>query len=296
MEVDIVTYRIRIGLHYCRHHRLKGVNCLNIFEYYVFIRMLLLRAGDIELNPGPDSDKDSLLSDSSLETSDIIRNNFFIVHYNVQSAARKIDLLESELSNFDVISITGTWFTPNTTSSDININGFRAPFRKDRTEDGHGGVAVYVKNEISCKRRHGLEIVAIECVWLEIRLHSKRLLVGTFYQPPNSDSTILTHIENSIDLARDTEISEIIILGDFNLDMNNTSSCNKINNICKQYNLHQMITEQTHFTERSSSLIGIILVSNPSSCILSGVGDPFLNQEIRFHCPVFIVFKIFKAS
>ena len=145
MEVDIATYKIRIGLHYCRHHRLKFVNCLNIFEYYVFIRLLLLRAGDIKLNPGPDSDNDSLLSDSSLETSDIIRNNFSIVHYNVQSAARKSDLLESELSNFDVISITETWFTPNIISSDININGFRAPFRKDRTEDGHGGVAVYVK-------------------------------------------------------------------------------------------------------------------------------------------------------
>ena len=208
MEVDIVTYRIRIGLHYYRHHRLKGVNCLNIFEYYVFIRMLLLRAGDIELNPGPDSDNDSLLSDSSLETLD------------VQSATRKIDLLESELSNFDVISITETWSTCYIIYSDININGFRAPFRKDHTEDGHGGVAVYVKNEISCKRRHDLEIVALECVWLEIRLHSKRLLVGTFYRPPNSDSTILTHIENSIDFARDTEITEIIILGDFNLDIN----------------------------------------------------------------------------
>ena len=64
-----------------------------------------------------------------------------------------------------------------------------------------------LKNEISCKSRHDLEIVAMECVWLEIRLHSKRLLVGTFYRTPNSDSTILTQIENSIDLARDTEIS-----------------------------------------------------------------------------------------
>ena len=104
MEVDIITYRIRIGSHYCRHHRLKGVNCLYIFEYYVFIRMLLLRAGDIELNPGPDSDNDFLLSDASLETSDIIKNIFSLVHYNVQSAARKIDLLESELSCFDVQS------------------------------------------------------------------------------------------------------------------------------------------------------------------------------------------------
>ena len=50
--------------------------------------MLLLRAGGIDLNPGPDSDNDSLLSDASLETSEIIRNNFSIVHYNVKSAAR----------------------------------------------------------------------------------------------------------------------------------------------------------------------------------------------------------------
>ena len=107
--------------------------------------MLQLHAGDIELIQGPDSDNDSLLSDASLETSNIIRNNFSIVHYNVQRAARKFDLLESELSNFDVISITKTWFTLDIISSDININGVRAPFRKDRTEDEHGGVAVCLK-------------------------------------------------------------------------------------------------------------------------------------------------------
>ena len=59
--VDICTYRI--GLHYSRHHKLKDVGSLNVFEYYTFLRMLLLRAGDIELNPGPRSDSDSLLSD-----------------------------------------------------------------------------------------------------------------------------------------------------------------------------------------------------------------------------------------
>ena len=40
--------------------------------------MLLLHAGDIELIPGPDSDNDSLLSDASLETSNMIRNNFLL--------------------------------------------------------------------------------------------------------------------------------------------------------------------------------------------------------------------------
>ena len=75
---------------------------------YLFIRMLLLRAGDIELNPGPHSGNYSFLSGASLVTSNTIRNKFSIAHYNVQIATRKIDLLESDLLNFDVISITET--------------------------------------------------------------------------------------------------------------------------------------------------------------------------------------------
>ena len=62
---------------------MKRVGSLNIFEYYTFLRMLLLRAGDIELNPGPRSDSDSLLSEIPNETSDIIRNNFSIVHHYI---------------------------------------------------------------------------------------------------------------------------------------------------------------------------------------------------------------------
>ena len=60
-------------------------------------------------------------------------------------------------------------------------------------------------------------------------MQSKRLLVG----PPNSDVNILTNIENSTDLARDTEISEIVILGDFNLNVDKPESYGKINNICE---------------------------------------------------------------
>ena len=58
-----------------------------------------------------------------------------------------------------------------------------------------------------------------------------------------------------------------------------------------QYNLKQTITEPTHFTETSVSLIDPVLVSSPESILLSGVGDPFLGQEIRYHCSIFVVFK-----
>lgn len=56
-----------------------------------------------------------------------------------------------------------------------------------------------------------------------------------------------------------------------------------------------MIKDSTHFTETSSSLIDIMLVSNPANILFSGVGDPFLNLDIRYHCPVFGVFKFSKS-
>ena len=177
------------------------------------------------------------MSGMSDEISDIIAKNFSVVHYSVQSALHKIDFLESELAIFYLISITKRWFNQSISNADVNINRFRAPFRKDRLGDGYWGVAVYIKNDIQCIRRTDLEILNIECVWIEIRLQGKRLLVGSYYRPPNSDNAVLTNIENSIDLAVDTEISDIIILGDFNLDINKPNASNKINNMCQQYNL-----------------------------------------------------------
>ena len=63
-----------------------------------------------------------------------------------------------------------------------------------------------------------------------------------------------------------------------------------------QFSLNQSISQPTHFTEHSSSLIDIILVSNKENLILSGVADPFLNQDVRFHCPVYGVLKFSKPK
>ena len=55
-------------------------------------------------------------------------------------------------------------------------------------------------------------------------MKNKKLLVGTFYRPPNSTPLILADIENSIGLAIDTGIQDVVILGDFNLNFLNTQS------------------------------------------------------------------------
>ena len=91
-------------------------------------------------------------------------------------------------------------------------------------------------------------------------------------------------------------ISDIIITGDLNLNCLTSSTRRKIEALCTQFMLFQSFTQPTHFNETSSSLIDVILVSNKEQLVFSGVGDPFLHQDVRYHCPVFGILKVFKPK
>ena len=86
---------------------------------------------------------------------------------------------------------------------------------------------------------------------------------------------VLTDIENSIGIAIDTGISDIVILSGFNLNTLNAQSQTKITDLCQQYTFSQLINEPTSYTESSASIIDLIMVSNLHSVDISGVGEPF---------------------
>ena len=88
----------------------------------------------------------------------------------------------------------------------------------------------------------------------------------------------------------------MIITSDFNFNMLHPQTSRKIHTFCIQFALFQAINESTHFTETSSSLLDILLVSNNSHFIVSGVADPFLNQEHRYHCPIFGIYNFSKPK
>ena len=271
--------------------------CLAYFRtsgLYLFI--LLCLAGDIELNPGP-TDMSSLSSDedsSNVSDALLFDKYFSVVHYNVQSVTNKLDILQAELSHFDVIALTETWLSTSTPDHDLEFENYHKPIRKERVQDNHGGVMVYLKNNLVYKRRADLEPCGIECLWLEILLNSKSILLGVFYRPPNSNSKTLKDIENSIGLASDSGLEHIIVTGDFNCNMLSELQKRKIDPICTQNNLTNIINEPTHFTENSSTLLDLFLVSKPDSVMASGVGESFLDQNIRYHCPIYSLFNFTK--
>ena len=121
---------------------------------------------------------------------------------------------------------------------------------------------IYVKNGIFYKRRNDLEIRGIESIWIELIHNHKSILFGLFYRPPNADGQYFSNIEDSISLAVDTGISDIIVTGDFNSNFFNAQSRRKIDMLCTKFSLHQTIDQPTHYTEHSSSLLDIVLISN----------------------------------
>ena len=68
---------------------------------------------------------------------------------------------------------------------------------------------------------------------------------------------------------------------------------NKMKDLIQNYNLKQLIQEDTHFTENSSSLLDLILVRNSSNILTSGVVDSFFRDQIRFHCPILVILNFY---
>ena len=148
----------------------------------IVLSILLIRSGNVEPNPGPTSSNAN--SDSSDES--LILNYFSIVHYNIHSVSNKIDLIGSELRNFNIICLTETWLNHNTSDDSVNINGYKL-YRRDRqTDNNGGGVCVYIRDNIYSCRRLDLELPNIECIWVEVNFHNRKFLLGTFYRPPRS--------------------------------------------------------------------------------------------------------------
>ena len=258
---------------------------------------LILLSGDIEVNPGPDSvvsnnDSNCTISASSL---DMLSNHLSIFHLNIQSIAPKMDIIRSEADAYDVLIFTENWLKPDISDTTIHIENFSQPFRNDIRNRLGGDVLAYVRETITCKRRHDLEINALEAVWLELSVKSTKVLVAGIYRPPNSNSAYMDLIKESVDRAYNANIVDIIIAGDFNLNMA-LNSDNKITELVNEFHLSQLITESTHFTEHSASTIDLVLVRNTTNILQSHVLDPFIPDQVRYHCPIVVYLKFTRPS
>ena len=179
---------------------------------------------------------------------------------NVRSLLHKIEEIRLSLlvAQFDVLCISETWLDESVLSSELEVIGYSA-LSKHINRHG-GGILIYVNDKLDFIRRCDLEIIDLVCVWIEIRTETGKMLISSIYRPPSTKEKYLDTILDSIERAHD-ENCIILVVGDLNIDCDKPNT--QLSLIENLFGLTQLVTEHTRVTNNSSSLIYLILTTNP---------------------------------
>ena len=106
--------------------------------------------------------------------------------------------------------------------------------RKDRSRSG-GGVALYIRENLSYTNRIDLVPENLEMVCVEINLpHSRSFLVSTWYRPPSAEMQLFDEYEKFVQRC-DIEHKQLILIGDINSDYAKTPLDVHILEPCSSY-------------------------------------------------------------
>ena len=168
--------------------------------------IILTLSGDVELNPGPDSVEGD--TDSSYNYSfEVLANHLSILHLNVQSLLPKLDFMAAESETYDVLVFLESWLKPTVKSDTVSLSNFHPPFRTDRPDQPGGGVMIFVRDSIYCKRRNGHEVQGRPT----IKTYSRRIwnykLADFDFRDLLTDYNLAAKVEETTDL--DTNAQQI---------------------------------------------------------------------------------------
>ena len=192
---------------------------------------------------------------------------------------------------FDILFIAESK-TDSTYSAAFCQPGFRL-VRRDRKKGG-GGLLVYIRADLSVYRRVKLEPEDVESICLDVKdANNSRFLVCGCYRSPGkcNELEFMASLSRAAELMYQTR-KELVLLGDFNQDMYTNPVENRFPNknlvdFCNRYCFENKITMPTRVTDRTKSLLDVILASHSERFICSGN----LHLGLSDHDLVFIVRK-----
>ena len=274
---------------------LLSISKLKSENYSLFMKYLILLAGDINLNPGP-VHRDQVLS-TNWEV--FKKRGLHFLHININSLLPKIDELReiAKESCATVIGISESKLDNTVLDSEISIENYDL-VRGDRNRHG-GGVACFIRSSICYNIKSNLSS-DIENVFIDILLpNSKPITVGIIYRPPNQNNFLELFSEqiNNLDLEK----NEIYILGDLNYNLHHkgkyifdilknakfdtfSNDISRYIEVCSVIGLKQLIKTPTRITCNTSSLIDHILCNTVDKISQSGVIDLAISDHQLIYC------------
>lgn len=195
-----------------------------------------------------------------------VQHNLNVVHINCQSiSAHYMQMLSTFNSNaIDAILVSETFLKPTTNSDEFSLPGF-ALIRNDREDKGGGGVAIYLRKEISSKIVESSPSnysMSAEHLFIEILYKGTKVLLGVYYSP-SLRINYFAQLKNLLEKHR-RKYEYFITMGDFNTDLiKNDRRSKKLLNIIDDYDLYVLPLRQTHFApHKQASKLDLIIVSS----------------------------------
>ena len=239
-----------------------------------------------------------IVSNQTVQRPSMTRlKNIKMCHVNIQSlgageqgptsiANVKLDQIRSVLQfrhEFDIIGLSETWLNPSVTDEDISLEEYTV-FRKDRPQRG-GGVCVYVKSSLPCKRRADLEMPNLEIIWVEISFMPKPILVGVTYRSPGMNrgeaSDYIQELQDCLITALNVGAESTFLMGDLNDRCTCWESRHEHSELKQDLletttalGLHQLINEATYMTGNSANILDLIFTDCPGYVTTAGTLPP----------------------
>ena len=139
-------------------------------------------------NSIPNPTESDLLGGSSGKKIHVKKDKNGAIYANIrglypQSNKTKVPYLSdlAKLSNAPYICLTETHLNPDIIDAEIQLENYTL-FRSDRNERSHGGVAIYVRNDLAATMI--LNDSNSYCDSLVIEIHKLNLILINIYRPP----------------------------------------------------------------------------------------------------------------
>lgn len=204
-------------------------------------------------------------------------NRLNIGHINCRSLnptyrSAKIDELRSILDGgfLDVFGVTETWLHDSILDRAVEISGYNL-CRNDRSTLA-GGVGIYISRKFRYKIvqricRYG----ECESIFVEITCGIDTLLLGVVYLPDDNPRYVAIFEDSAGDIL--TRYENIVLMGDFNENLFNSSKSLLMRSLCNRFSLniiHNSMPTHYDVSWNSTSLIDYFVLSDLSKFVSSG--------------------------
>ncbi|XP_065642723.1 uncharacterized protein LOC136074345 [Hydra vulgaris] len=223
-------------------------------------------------------------------------NSELYLHLNIGTLPFHIDDLHSLISSLTslpiVFGISESKLQINDSSiTDININGYT--IEHCPTEAKKGGALLYLQSNINYNVRQDLTVYVpnyLESVFVEIvNPFKKNIIIGCIYRHPSlNPKEFLSDHFNPLLEKLSSENKQVVITGDFNMDLLNYNESNIISDyldsLCS-YSFFPTIIQPTRITCTSKTIIDNIFLNFQTPNLISGnLTISILDHLAQFVC------------